>query len=321
MAEGAERDAAVFRECLAYVRARAAGPVEGLYTPDSLIWRVNREVGLLAGGSRALLLQLAHPAVAEAVHQSAGFRHDLLGRARRTFSFVYALIYGDLETALGAATQVHLVHSRVQGVIRRETSRRLAGQPYRANDPALLLWVYATLLDTTLLVYERLFGLLTDPERDAFYDQARLFAVVMGVPPERVPSTLGDFRRYFGQVVAEELEVGATAWMLRDELFLPFWRLNPMDRWLTAGTLPAGLREAFGLAWGAREQRLAALYWRALRLFFNHLPAALRYPPAYHQGLSRVARARRRRLPLGSRLVVRLDSLVPLPLRLAERSA
>lgn len=321
MSANPEQDAAVFRECLAYVRARAAGPVEGLYPPESLIWRVNREVGLLAGGSRALLLQLAHPAVAEGVSQNSTFRQDLLGRARRTFSSVYALIFGDLETALRAAAHVHALHDRVRGVIRPETSRRLAGQAYRANDPALLLWVYATLVDTTFLVYDRLFGPMAPVDREAYYDQVRLFAVVMGVPPEQVPPTLEAFERYVARMLAAELEVGETARRLAADLFSPFWRLSPMDRWLTSGTLPAPLREAFGLAWGPRERRLAALYWRALRLFFNHLPAALRYPPAYHQGLARVARARRQRLPLESRLVVRLDSLVPLPLRLAERSA
>ena len=39
----------------------------GLFGPDTVTWKVNREAVLLAGGGRALLLQVAHPSVAAGV--------------------------------------------------------------------------------------------------------------------------------------------------------------------------------------------------------------------------------------------------------------
>ena len=57
-------------------RGAAAG-CRGLYGPDSEAWRLNREAMLLLGaGPRALLLQLAHPAVAAGVADHSDFRAD-----------------------------------------------------------------------------------------------------------------------------------------------------------------------------------------------------------------------------------------------------
>ena len=44
-------------------------PDHGLFGPESVTWRVNRESVLLLGGGRALLLQVAHPSVAAGVAQ------------------------------------------------------------------------------------------------------------------------------------------------------------------------------------------------------------------------------------------------------------
>src|SRR4051812_359643 len=114
LAEKAQDDA-VFAACLDYVRAHAPGAVEGIFGPHSATWLVSRESALLLGGLRAIVLQIAHPAVAAGVNQSSTFRTDLLGRAQRTFTSTYQMIFGDLHTALIAATRLHNIHSRVLG--------------------------------------------------------------------------------------------------------------------------------------------------------------------------------------------------------------
>src|SRR5690242_16999161 len=56
---------------------RGADDVAGLYGPSSEAWRLNREALLLLGaGPRSLLLQIAHPLVAEGVDQHSAFRAD-----------------------------------------------------------------------------------------------------------------------------------------------------------------------------------------------------------------------------------------------------
>jgi hypothetical protein len=50
-----------FESSLDAVREAAAGPIEGVFGPASVTWRVDREAAVFLGAGRALLLQLAHP--------------------------------------------------------------------------------------------------------------------------------------------------------------------------------------------------------------------------------------------------------------------
>src|ERR1700730_17364443 len=87
----------------------------GLYADDSVTRRVNRENVLFLGGGRALLMQLAHPKVAEGVDEHSDFRVHPLRRLRRTILMTMAIVFGDRETALAAARAVNQVHARVRG--------------------------------------------------------------------------------------------------------------------------------------------------------------------------------------------------------------
>ena len=66
--------------------------------PSSVTWKINREVIVVAGWGRAILLQLAHPAVAAGVHGHSSFRGSLLSSVRRLQSTVDAMLsltFGD----------------------------------------------------------------------------------------------------------------------------------------------------------------------------------------------------------------------------------
>ncbi|HET8777890.1 MAG TPA: oxygenase MpaB family protein, partial [Candidatus Limnocylindria bacterium] len=58
----------------------------GLFGPDSVSWRVDREVLVLAGGSCALLMQAAHPFVAAGVVEHSTYATDPFGRLLRTLT-------------------------------------------------------------------------------------------------------------------------------------------------------------------------------------------------------------------------------------------
>ncbi len=312
-----EHDRRSFEFCLDVVRAAAVGPTEGLFEPGGVTHRVTREAAILAGGGRALLLQLAHPAVAEAVDSDSSFRRDLIGRGQRTFTSVYRIFFGDLDTAVGAARYVHNLHDRVFGQLSPHTSSRGAGQPYRANQPEALLWVWATLMDTARQVYEQVVAPLPPAERRTFYADTRLFAVLMGVPNAQVPADEAGFRAYFaGMLAGETLEVGETARRLGDELFDSLGVARGFNRSLTSGWMPEPLRAGFGLTWTARDRAVWRLAVTALRIGLPLTPAALRYPPAYHQAVSRIASARHETPPAASRFVLRLSRLIALPLGL-----
>src|SRR5688572_12475751 len=99
------------------VQARVRDPRAGLFGPGSLVWNINREQSIFLAGGRAALLQEAHPYVAHGVDQHSLTRSDPQGRFERTFRNVYAMVFGDLESALKSARRVHTIHERIRGQI------------------------------------------------------------------------------------------------------------------------------------------------------------------------------------------------------------
>ena len=310
-----QQESANFRECMAFTRRNAAGQAEGIFGPTSLSWSVYREMALLAGGGRALLLQLAHPAVAEGVYQHSNFKEDPLGRAWRTSYAMNRMIFGDLPTAVKAAKRTFAIHTRVQGVIQPQTSARMAGLPYRANDPELRLWVYATLFDTALLVYEHLIRPLSSAQKERLYSEGKLLAALNGIPPWKMPPNFMEFRAYVREMLGgPTLEARETAKMLCAPLFRAPWAALRVDTILTAGFLPPRLRNAFGFRWTARKQRLFTRLLHVMQETIGRLPGVLRFAPAYHLALARIAQSQGKRPSKPMQMIQRLGDIINLPL-------
>jgi len=225
----------------------------GLFDESSITRRINRENILLLGGGRALLMQLAHPKVAAGVDEHSDFRTHPIRRLRRTIRMTMAIVFGDRDTALAAARGVNQAHARVQG----------AG--YRALDPDLLLWVYATLADTALVTYEVFVKRLLPRERDEFHQEFKLLGELLGIPPDAFPNTVRDFDEYMEQMVSSgPVRVDARARELAAQITKPRVWLLPGPAMIplnvvTTGLLAPALREQYGLAWGPRQQRVYRL--------------------------------------------------------------
>ncbi|TMA12144.1 MAG: DUF2236 domain-containing protein, partial [Deltaproteobacteria bacterium] len=126
---------------------------ERFFSPEMTIWRIDREMALLLGGGRALLMQLAHPKVAAGVADYSHFREDPLARLYRTMNTMWSIVFDQESEARASLGRVTDIHRRVQGLI--QAGEPLPpGTPYDALDPALLLWVHATLVDSALLTYD-----------------------------------------------------------------------------------------------------------------------------------------------------------------------
>ena len=245
----------------------------GLFEDDSITRRVNRENILLLGGGRALLMQLAHPKVAAGVDEHSDFRAHPIRRLRRTIRMTMAIVFGDRETALAAARGVNQAHARVQG----------AG--YRALDPDLLLWVYATLADTALVTYEAFVQPLLTRERDEFHQEFKLLGELLGIPRDLFPGTVSEFDGYMEQMVASgPVRVDARARELARQIMRPrVWVLPgpvmvPLNV-ITTGLLAPALREQYGLAWGPRRQRAYRLAQKVLPRVIALTPPLLRVWP------------------------------------------
>jgi uncharacterized protein (DUF2236 family) len=250
---------------------------ESMYGPDTVTWRVGREAVLLVGGGRALILQVAHPLVAAGVEQHSRYGADPWGRLYRTIDVTYTIAFGDRETSTEAAAALRRVHARVAGTA-------ADGTPYEASRPELLLWVWATLLDTSLLVYRRYVGSLTTDEVARYYHEQTRFAVACGVPAGSWPEDYSAFRDYFDATVQDELHPTddshrIAASVLGAGIPLPLRPLGAAVNLVTVGLLPPTLRERFGFGWDPARQALLDASTFAFRRALPLVPSPLRKLP------------------------------------------
>jgi uncharacterized protein (DUF2236 family) len=254
----------------------AAAP--GYFAPEGVAWRVGRELALLLGGGRALLLQVAHPLVAAGVAEHSDFRKDPWKRLEGTMNAVWAVVFADRARADRAVARVRTMHARVQG--------RTSAGSYSALDPELLMWVHATLVDTALLVYTRWVGPLSDADRAGYYEEMKTAAQLFGTPDEVMPPTFGDFRAYMDRMLdGPEIQVTETAReiaraVMHPPLPLPLRPAMETANLITAGLMPPRLRREYGLAWDpVRAGLVAASRESTRRLVLPLLPRRLRTVP------------------------------------------
>jgi uncharacterized protein (DUF2236 family) len=289
--------------------------VIGYFGPDTLTWRLYREPLFVLGGVRALLLQIAHPAVAEGVARYSNFKADPFGRGYRTFAAMAQIYFGDKAQADRVAQRLWRIHEGIRGAYPHSNT---GAKPFGANDPELLLWVLATLTDTTLQVYERITpkGLPND-WRERFYEESKIAARVLGIPDAVYPPDLQSFNRYFENILHGDLLGAAPVCREQAQAIVHHPRSIPsIAAVFAAGWLPPALIARLGIEAGPNPQARLGGYLRRFAFFYRLLPAFLRYNPAYQQGLYRIARAEGRSGPLMGRFFDRLARYVKVPLGL-----
>jgi uncharacterized protein (DUF2236 family) len=252
-------------EAAAGLRAASAP----FFPADAAIRRVHREGVVLLGGGRALLMQVAHPKVAAGVAEHSSFREGKRRRLMRTLKPTLAIVFGSEAQARAAAAGINAAHARV------------TGPGYRADDPELLFWVLATLIDTALFMHERFLRPLDDDTGAAYYRDMLRAGSLLGVRPEEAPPDLGAFRRYMEQTLSG-LEVTDQARDIARDLFSGrgVTALGGIAlRQMTAALLPGPLRRAYGFPWTPLHERAARLSIGAARTVLPRLPVLVRGTP------------------------------------------
>jgi uncharacterized protein (DUF2236 family) len=288
-----ERDA--FEARLHSAAGAAREPMQGLFGPDSMVWRVHRESIVFLGAGAALLLQNAHPWIAQAVADHSKALKDPLGRYYRTFRPVFAMVFGTLGQALAHARAVRAIHDRIEGVLPEQVGAWAAGTRYFANEAHALLWVHATLWHTGLSVHERIFGPLTALERDRYYDETRHFAALFGVPEELLPHDWNAFEDYVAAMANSGILAVGTAGRLIASFFIepgglrlgtlvPAWY-----RAVTALLLPAPIAAAFDLPRDASTLARAERALARTRRYYARLPESVRFVGPYQEAMARIA--------------------------------
>ncbi|MFB6416013.1 MULTISPECIES: oxygenase MpaB family protein [Bradyrhizobium] len=274
------------------VRADAAGPVAGVFGPDTVTWRIDREAVIFLGAGRALLLQLAHPWVAAAIAEHSRTLADPIGRFHRTFDIVFAMVFGSLDRALLSSRQLHRRHGVIVGEMPETVGPFAAGSRYCANDIPSLRWVYATLVESALMAHDLVLPPLSAEERERYWTESRLFGALFGLTADDLPADWSGFTAYTaGMVQSETLTVSPAAREIATQIFggaRPWLRPPRWYRALTARMLPERLRAGFGFVLDERDTRSADRAVRWIRRVYPRLPNRLRYVGPYQEAQARL---------------------------------
>lgn len=228
----------------------------GYFNDDSMIRRVQGEWAVALAGPRALLMQAAQPVAFEGFFASTTALADPYPRLERTARVMGEIAFGTKVRADASTKRVRVVHRKVRGTMPAPVGRFPAGTPWRADDPELLLWIIATLVDSGLLVYQRYVGPLTRDEQDAYWQDFRLVGKRFGLAYKDSPKDLEAFETYMARMLgSEDLFVGGQARRLAVDIVmrppLPprLLPLRELVNQITVGLLPARIRRMYGFRW------------------------------------------------------------------------
>ena len=250
---------------------------------------------LVAAGGRAILLQLAHPAVARGVAAHSDFVAAPLRRLTGTLDYIYLVVYGTAEERDAARRYVERAHAPVRGDGDGKAPR------YAADDPDLQLWVAATLYDSAMTMQSLVLPPVPEVDAERVYREYAVLGTALGMPESLWPRSRADFDAWWNGRLAA-LEVSADARRVAHDLLhprgpgAPLWLrlVMPLARLVTAGLLDDRMRAAFGLRWGATRRRAFDAVMGATRVVWPWLPAAVRHAPAVRSLRRHRRRAARR---------------------------
>ena len=256
---------------------------EGYFGPKSVSWQVHREITVLFGGARAMLMQAAHPLVIAGATQTGMYERNPWKRLQRTLVLQYTLTFGTRAEAHAAADRINDVHDRIHGI------DPVTGRRFDATDPRLLLWVHACLVESALLFERLTVGLLDDAGRQRFHEEQMLAAELVRLPRSMIPSTVPELEAYVADTVRSgELIVTdparSVAGLFLDPPPEAEWRpvLRTVAR-LAFGTLPQELRDGYHLAPRRGERAARQMTFALLRGCRPVLPARFRFIAPYQR--------------------------------------
>ena len=170
---------------------------DGFFGPASVTWRSTGDLSAPVAGLRALLMQALHPLAMAGVDQHSDWREDPVGRLAATSAYLATVSFGEKAAAERAAARVRKIHEYVRG------TDTVTGRPYAAGDPALLLWVHAALVESTL-VARHWFGTPLEPaDADRYVAEMVVAAELVGVPRDLVPASVAGLTGYVESVRPE----------------------------------------------------------------------------------------------------------------------
>jgi uncharacterized protein (DUF2236 family) len=268
-----------------------AEKTDGFFPADSMVRRLHRERVVAFSGLRALLMQACEPLGVVGFEQHSIIFDDPRTRLLRTDERMSRIYFGTAEQAEQTGRIVRAMHRRVRGVTDEDYGPIPAGTAYAASDPALGLWVLATLADSALLYYERTFGALDPADRERYWAEYRRVGELLGLAPDSMPATVGALREYLdGRLAGESLWINeerreAAKEMLFSPPFTGALRVavTPIQetiKLVSVGMLPPRIRELLGFSWDPAREALLRSTLLQLRVGSRFWPDSVRLHPA-----------------------------------------
>tara|TARA_B100001173_G_scaffold188832_1_gene162831 strand:+ start:108 stop:950 length:843 start_codon:yes stop_codon:yes gene_type:complete len=155
----------------------------GYFGPNSMMWKVNKEITVLFGGARALLMHAAHPLIAAGARQTSFYQRDPWKRLIRTLSLQNSLTFGTKQEADESANRINKLHEVIKG------KDEVSGGIYDALDHEQLLWVHACLQISSIYFYELTVKKLTDEEKNQYHIENIKAAEMCLVDRDIIPKT------------------------------------------------------------------------------------------------------------------------------------
>jgi uncharacterized protein (DUF2236 family) len=172
----------------------AAPADHGLFGPGSATWQLMGEPILWVAGIRALYLQALHPrTILGTWHNSVlVHRHEAWARFLRTTEFVRTRTYGTMPEVERAGRRVRKIHASLTGTDDD-------GTEFRLDEPDQLLWVHCAEVDSYVDICRRCGMGATPGQLDAFVDEQRRSAALVGLDPQHVPASVAELDAYYQQ--------------------------------------------------------------------------------------------------------------------------
>ena len=258
--------------------------MDGIFSPNSVTWKIHSDPSMLIGGIRALLEQALHPGAMSGVAAHSNFREDAWGRLQRTGDYVGTLTFGTQEEAEKLAARVRSIHTKL-----------------KLDDPHLLLWVHMAMVDAFLDTALRSGLKLSEIEIDQYVAEMVKFAELVGIDAASTPKSKSELESYFNEI---QPELFASDDAKRAALFIALPPLPPLLRFgtpiaplwggiasLAAASLPRWARRLYGWPTLPGQTSATDIALRTTRTALSALPSWFRESPQLRSAKERINKA------------------------------
>ena len=220
----------------------------GYFGPDSMMWKVNKEITVLFGGARALLMHAAHPLIAAGARQTSFYQRDPWKRLIRTLSLQNSVTFGSKNEADESAHRINKLHEVIKG------NDEVTGDVYDALDHEQLLWVHACLQISSIYFYEKTVKKLSVEEKNKYHKENMVAAGLVLIDIDEMPQTHEELKEWvvnksktenyliYTDVAKDVQEIIAGGPVPRH--IKPIW---PFISFTAFNTLPKEFKELYGV--------------------------------------------------------------------------